>query len=467
MSGESDINYYLGTTPYPHHYTISQDTDGNLSGSGYYIPNNGYTELIIGGNVVGNVMTMSIDYTGLNPSYALTVVGNIQSDGSAEGYADSNTGQHFTWSWPAESVEKIIPAITRSAAITNPVANESVWGNVDFTAYLIDDDNLDGVQWAIRPGVCTSGAPNVWGNVDGSNDTFDWTWDGGTYTRSFLFTADTSTLKEGLYCFVFNPRESTGDTPIRLEREFRVEKPDSDHDGVLDGIDYCPETNVDSGFTVQAANRWTWSGLTWQYVSPKTKALTNSSKVTMNYTFGCSCKDILDDLKAANLGQMVGQYKYGCSSSIIDDFHTDLLDGKLDGKYLVDTVTVDSSKVAGASSIEVLNSGTNYTFEVSGVWQNRGWEKVDAKYTSGDNWGTYLDAPAGGYLPALLDLQIGNNFVDWGAYSASHSYSSDFVGNGSTVNFRVFDGDVNSNTPDLGWYGDNIGSLTVKIYGQI
>jgi len=130
----------------------------------------------------------------------------------------------------------------------------------------------------------------------------------------------------------------------------------------------------------------------------------------------------------------------------------------------VETVTVDSANMNGESSLASLAAGKNYLFEVSGVWQNRGWEKVDAKYTTGDNWGTNTDAPSGGYPNQLLDLQVNNTFMDWGAYSSSHTYTMNFVGNDLPVNFRVFDGDVSTNTLNLGWYSDNIGNLTVNIY---
>jgi len=59
---------------------------------------------------------------------------------------------------------------------------------------------------------------------------------------------------------------------------------------------------------------------------------------------------------------------------------------------------------------------------------------------------------------------VNNAFVDWGAYSATHVYELTFTGTGSSVNFRVFDGNVGTNTPDPGWYGDNIGNMTIEIW---
>jgi len=120
--------------------------------------------------------------------------------------------------------------------------------------------------------------------------------------------------------------------------------------------------------------------------------------------------------------------------------------------------------MAGATSTIPLVSGVNYRLDVSGEWTNRGWEKVDAKFTSGDNWVTQLEGPSGGFLNELLDLQVNEAFVDWGLYSDAHEYSLDFPGDDGTVNFRVFDG---IGSPDPAWYGDNVGSLTVKIYADL
>jgi len=55
-------------------------------------------------------------------------------------------------------------------------------------------------------------------------------------------------------------------------------------------------------------------------------------------------------------------------------------------------------------------------------------------------------------------------FVNWGPYESSHVYYLQMTETGSTVSFRVFDGDPTTNTIDPGWYGDNSGALTVEIY---
>lgn len=137
-------------------------------------------------------------------------------------------------------------------------------------------------------------------------------------------------------------------------------------------------------------------------------------------------------------------------------------------QHLVDTITVNSNNINGTDSNVTLKSNKRYMFEASGTWTNS-LNVSDAEYASKDAWATYMD----GYdiTPWFLgvsefDLQVNDNFVDWGAYDSSHTYTDYFMGTGNPVNFRIFDG--NSNDGPLavnpGWYGDNSGSLTVKIY---
>lgn len=134
----------------------------------------------------------------------------------------------------------------------------------------------------------------------------------------------------------------------------------------------------------------------------------------------------------------------------------------------VEDLEVPSAVMAGVNTSTTLESGKKYLVEVSGEWQNRGFETVDTSYTTPDGWSTVLDAPQGGFPDDLLELQINSSFIDWGSYSSSHEYSYIVDGNGAIANFRVFDGDVDSNTPNSGWYGDNIdgedGGLFVTIY---
>ncbi|MGE5098051.1 MAG: hypothetical protein ACM3SO_23145 [Betaproteobacteria bacterium] len=112
---------------------------------------------------------------------------------------------------------------------------------------------------------------------------------------------------------------------------------------------------------------------------------------------------------------------------------------------------------------------------VSGTWQNRGGvDLIDAEYISQDNWVTSNDGlpstDAYAYLgPNFADVQVDDNFVDWGAYNAGHNYCvTQSLALGQALNLAVFDGDGVSGVKQPGWYGDNVGSLsfTVKYLGQ-
>ncbi len=108
----------------------------------------------------------------------------------------------------------------RTAEITAPTAGQEVSGEVTFEAYLSDGD-IDGIQWAIRQGTCAANTNTVFGNVDQHNDvasidTSD------VANQTFSFTADMSALEPGMYCFVYNPTEDSGETEIRETREFQL-----------------------------------------------------------------------------------------------------------------------------------------------------------------------------------------------------------------------------------------------------
>lgn len=132
---------------------------------------------------------------------------------------------------------------------------------------------------------------------------------------------------------------------------------------------------------------------------------------------------------------------------------------------LVDTVTVDSANSNSVASTYTLDSTKWYRFEVSGTWTNDGLNVADAEYASNNAWSTFFD----GYNitpwqlgPDEFDLQVNGSFINWGAFTPTHTYSYMFKGIGDKVNFLVFDGQNNVSIPS--WYGDNSGSLTVKIF---
>lgn len=115
----------------------------------------------------------------------------------------------------------------RTAEITSPEVNQDVYGEVEFTAYL-DDDDQDSVQWAVREGTCAAGTNTVFGNVDGKSDSA--TIDSSELSnQTFSFTADMSSLTPGMYCFIYNPTEDSGESNIRETVEFNlIENPPTD-----------------------------------------------------------------------------------------------------------------------------------------------------------------------------------------------------------------------------------------------
>jgi hypothetical protein len=111
----------------------------------------------------------------------------------------------------------------RTAEITSPGPGEEVSGLVDFTAYLNDDD-ADGIQWAVREGTCAAGTNTVFGNVDGHSDvaTIDTS---DLANQTFSFSADMSSMTLGMYCFIYNPAEDNGEAGIRKTVEFTLVEP--------------------------------------------------------------------------------------------------------------------------------------------------------------------------------------------------------------------------------------------------
>jgi len=111
----------------------------------------------------------------------------------------------------------------RTAEITSPTTGEEVYGMVDFTAYLNDDD-VDSIQWAVREGTCAAGVGTVFGNVDGHSDVA--TLDTSNLSmQTFSFTGDMSAMTPGMYCFIYNPVEDSGESNIRETVEFNLIEP--------------------------------------------------------------------------------------------------------------------------------------------------------------------------------------------------------------------------------------------------
>jgi len=128
----------------------------------------------------------------------------------------AETDERFDWT-------RFDVLYNRTAEITSPTSGEEVYGTVDFTAYLNDDD-MDSIQWAVREGTCAAGVGTVFGNVDGHHDvaTINTT---DLSNQSFAFTGDMSSMTQGMYCFIYNPVEDSGETGIRETVEFALVEP--------------------------------------------------------------------------------------------------------------------------------------------------------------------------------------------------------------------------------------------------
>jgi uncharacterized repeat protein (TIGR01451 family) len=128
----------------------------------------------------------------------------------------------------------------------------------------------------------------------------------------------------------------------------------------------------------------------------------------------------------------------------------------------VQELQVPTNSIPGVNSLSLTNDRV-YLIEASGVWDNaNGRDDVDAEYWSRDGWSTIGDFENNpSYDPREIDLVVDNENINWGAYNEQHLYKTVLMGEGSTVNFRIYDYNLDES---VSWYNDNVGSLTVKIY---
>lgn len=128
----------------------------------------------------------------------------------------------------------------------------------------------------------------------------------------------------------------------------------------------------------------------------------------------------------------------------------------------VQTLSVDSTNPDGVDTLS-LADGRKYLVEVSGTWTNQGGsQSVDANYVSGDNWSTHFDYDdEDAWDTRIIDLVIDDEDINWGSYNESHLYKYVLSGEGESINLKISEaGDPNPPS----WYGDNNGSLSVRIY---
>lgn len=127
------------------------------------------------------------------------------------------------------------------------------------------------------------------------------------------------------------------------------------------------------------------------------------------------------------------------------------------GEELVDTVTVPSNGDVVYSN-EVLDDGQMYRLEASGTFDYSSdiYDQADAEWFEKE--GGWIKGETGVYADKtnVIDVSVNGDPVndDWGDYNPDHIYSLIYTGDGSVLDFFIFDTN----------YKDNSGSITVDIY---
>lgn len=210
-------------------------------------------------------------------------------------------------------------------------------------------------------------------------------------------------------------------------------------------------------------NRWLWTEDRWKQKFSNPKKGTNYKSGTQE-TYGCSCLQILGMLKEEGLGNFGGHYKFGCSSSVVEDFSKDMNDGVLDGRYLIEEAITVPASGGEKKSTYPLVSGINYILKAYNTADAQKqtphiWFDAECSNNVGisSNW---VDGVEGysSYGLDLLDLKVNGNFVDWGACdSINHTYYQNLVGDGNLLKLNIYDV----------YYPNNEGSLYVDIYAEL
>ena len=122
----------------------------------------------------------------------------------------------------------------------------------------------------------------------------------------------------------------------------------------------------------------------------------------------------------------------------------------------VGTYEVLANSAVGVDTASVL-AGVSHIVIADGTWDNnRGpLNIVDAEYSTEDNWVSSIMDGFTGFGTDILELFVGGTNGDWGPYNGSHQYAQSYVPSS--------DGPINLTVNDSS-YGDNTGSLDVRVY---
>lgn len=240
---------------------------------------------------------------------------------------------------------------------------------------------------------------------------------------------------------------------------------DEDKDGVLNGQDQCLGTTEDGLWSSDkgwGTNRWEVRNVNnvfgWYQNKPKN---VSGQLHDMAYTYGCNGHQILDILtKGLGENAMLGHYKFGLSSSVLEEFHTNFADGNISGRYFIETVTVPANKSTDTLTAYPLVNRVNYVLKARGTADAGDGITFDARYSiraisSPTNWTDEVSTYET-YGPTLLDLFY-KGITPWGDYSPSHDYEVNVVGAGIVEPFKIYDV----------YYPNNKGNLYVDIYAKL
>lgn len=260
---------------------------------------------------------------------------------------------------------------------------------------------------------------------------------------------------------------------------------DGDLDGVKDDVDKCQETKKDpwniNGSMIGTAgylgvNRHMWNGSNFVTLisktgkGGKTNFSTTTSEFTMEYTYGCSCEQILNTVTQTLGFEMEGHYKFGCSKSVIESWHEDWEDGLLDGKkyigddwVLKETVQVPANGDTPVTASTTFENGAKYNLKAYGTaWacnQEGCHVNFDAEYSTNydgtQGWINGVEQYES-WGENLLDLKVNGEFVDWGAFNSDHIYYYELIGTETSATFEFVIYDI--------YYPNNTGYISVDIY---
>lgn len=348
--------------------------------------------------------------------------------------------------------------------------------SVDYPETLVltqSETNIIGVSLNTIPPASGSAFTVISGSVIGDVINFDADQDAGSVVVHFSGTIDTNGSMSGDWADIApGTREGTWETTSGAAVL------DDDNDGLYGSEDLCPGTESDVDFWETGPlgiNRWELGDENFWYQNKPVKKDGSGgyapSDLTVKNTYGCSGRQILNLVSTLTGEDMDGHYKYGLSSSVLQEFIEDGNDGVIDGinaNSPVETIAVPADNADGVSSANTLVSGKDYLLKASGTAHacvtGCGYSIIfDPEYSTsngGTTWEDGVAAPYVSYGPNLLDLMVNGVSVNWdddAVYNADHTYWYDFAGTGAPVSFQVF---------DL-FYPNNSGNLTVDIFAKL